>query len=358
VEDLAMIRPEAWRGTRVFLTGHTGFKGAWLALVLRRLGAEVTGYALPAAADDLFSVARVGDDMTASHLADVRDLERLRAAVREARPDVVFHLAAQALVRAGYQDPVGTYATNVMGTVNLLEAARTVPELRAVVLVTSDKCYENHGWPWGYRESDAMGGHDPYSSSKGCAELVGAAYARSFFPPERGVGIATARAGNVIGGGDWAADRLVPDLIRGLDSGTPVAIRNPAACRPWQHVLEPLAGYLMLAERLLEPDGGESGGGWNFGPGAEAEQPVRSVAEKVCALWGNPAGWRATPDPGAPSEATVLRLDTGKARSQLGWTPRWSLDQALAATVEWYQSRHREDPRALTGRQIDAYFGS
>lgn len=359
-----VVTPAFWRGARVFLTGHTGFKGAWLSLVLRRLGAEVTGYALPPDEASLYTAAAVDDGLT-STLADIRDLERLTSALRAARPTVVFHLAAQALVRAGYHDPVGTYATNVMGTVHLLEAVRQVPGVRAVVVVTSDKCYDDsegsrREGPWGYRETDPMGGHDPYSSSKGCAELATAAYARSFFAPERhgehGVGIASARAGNVIGGGDWAADRLVPDLIRGLESGSPVAIRNPAACRPWQHVLEPLAGYLMLAERLSTARP-EEFSGWNFGPGPDAEQPVRLVAERLCALWGNPAGWRATPEPGAPREAHLLRLDIAKARSRLGWSPRWSLEQALAATVDWYRERHGGDARGLTERQIDAYFG-
>jgi len=348
-----------WRGKKVLLTGHTGFKGAWLALWLNELGAKVAGYALDAPTEpSLFSAARVAD--TVEHtIADVRDLALLRARVRTFRPEIVFHLAAQALVRQSYAEPVETYATNVMGTANVLEAVRLEPSARAVVIVTSDKCYENREWIWGYRENEAMGGHDPYSSSKGCAELVCAAYRASYFNPgrlaEHGVGIASARAGNVIGGGDWSADRLIPDAYRAIASGEPVRIRNPKALRPWQHVLEPLSGYLLLAERLC--DGEERfAQGWNFGPPEADARSVADVMNKVVELWGGALRWEL--DGGAhPHEATLLRLDCSKARVSLGWRPKLGLQEALAWTVEWYRAYlSKADVRQMTLDQISRYM--
>jgi CDP-glucose 4,6-dehydratase len=351
--------PVFWQGRRVFLTGHTGFKGGWLALWLQGLGAEVHGYALPPETDPaLFHLARVGDGM-ATTLGDVRDGAGLASALAAARPEVVLHLAAQALVRRSYQDPVGTFGTNVMGTVNLLEAVRAVPEVRAVVLVTTDKCYENREWPWGYREDEALGGHDPYAGSKACAELVAAAYRRSFFPPaeypRHRVAVASARAGNVLGGGDWAADRLVPDFLRALDAGRPAVIRCPDAVRPWQHVLEPLSGYLELAE-ALHRQGPACAEAWNFGPWDQDARPVRWVVERLATLWGPGASWHVeTPAPGA-HEAGLLKLDSSKARARLGWRPRWPLGRALEAVVEWHRAfRAHADLRATTLEQIAAF---
>ena len=348
-----------WRGRRVFLTGHTGFKGSWLALWLQRLGAEVSGFALAPETDPaLFDLARVGQGM-ASTLGDVRDPAALAGAMAQARPEVVLHLAAQALVRRSYQDPVATYATNVMGTVHLLEAVRHTPEVRAVVVVTTDKCYENKEWLWGYREDEALGGHDPYSSSKGAAELVTSAYRRSFFAPDpQGrppAAIASARAGNVIGGGDWAAERLVPDFLRAMDAGRELVLRNPGAVRPWQHVLEPLSGYLELAE-ALHRQGPAFAEAWNFGPWEADARPVRWIAERLTALWGPDAGYRVEAPAQAAHEAGLLKLDISKARARLGWRPRWGLDRALEAIMEWHQAyRAGADPRETTWRQIAAF---
>jgi CDP-glucose 4,6-dehydratase len=332
VEDVVMPG-SFWRGKRVFVTGHTGFKGAWLSLWLSDLGANVTGYSLPPpTTPSLFDLARVKDRVR--HLqGDVREEGALAQAVAEARPEIVFHLAAQSLVRASFDDPVGTYATNVMGTINLLEAARRCDGVRALVCVTSDKCYENRETPRPYREDEAMGGYDPYSSSKGCAELAAAAYRRSFFSGEDGPAIATARAGNVIGGGDWGKDRLVPDLLNGFSAGERPLIRFPSAVRPWQHVLEPLAGYLRLAEALWNRDPGAASG-WNFGPDEADARPVGWIADRLAALWGDGAAWETTEEP-QPHEARLLRLDSSKARQRLGWTPVWALDEALRHTVAW-----------------------
>jgi CDP-glucose 4,6-dehydratase len=343
-----------WSGRRVLVTGHTGFKGSWLAAWLESLGAVVTGFALapatrPALWEDLARTTHVQ-----SRLGDVRDLDAVRGAFDAAQPEVVFHLAAQSLVRPSYADPVGTYAVNVMGTVHVLEAARAAQALRAVVIVTSDKCYENREWVWGYREHEPMGGRDPYSNSKGCAELVTAAYRASFFGAG-GAAIASARAGNVIGGGDWAADRIVPDIVRAAAAGVPVRIRNPDAIRPWQHVLEPLSGYLALAQRLVEAPAGCTEG-WNFGPDEADAVPVSTIARRATALWGGDSSWAR--DPGShPHEAHYLKLDSSAARMRLGWRPRLRLETALEWTVEWYRRRvDGADGAALTRAQIAKYM--
>jgi CDP-glucose 4,6-dehydratase len=350
-----------WRGKRVFITGHTGFKGAWLALWLADQGAEVTGFALaPPTKPNLFDAARVGKRII--HLVgDITQPSALTAALSRAKPEIVLHLAAQSLVRLSYDEPVSTYATNIMGTVNLLEAVRRSPGVRAVVCVTSDKCYENRETGQAYREDDPMGGYDPYSSSKGCAELVVSAYRRSFFHPdklaEHGVAVASVRAGNVIGGGDWAKDRLVPDLMRGFASGQRPLIRFPTAVRPWQHVLEPLGGYLLLAEKLYggDPQWAE---GWNFGPAESDAKPVRWVADRLAQIWGEGAGWDETGEP-QPHEAGHLSLDCSKARARLGWTPAWDLAEGLSQTVAWYKGFTRGDDVAdLTLGQIRAHHAA
>ncbi|MBW1989957.1 MAG: CDP-glucose 4,6-dehydratase [Deltaproteobacteria bacterium] len=343
-----------WRGRSVLVTGHTGFKGGWLCLWLSRLGASVTGLALPPETDpNLYEAARVGETLT-SITADVRDLSAVSAAFARTKPSVVFHLAAQSLVRASYQDPVGTYATNVMGTAHVLEAARHTPGVAAVVVVTSDKCYENREWCWGYREYEPLGGRDPYSSSKGCAELVTAAYRRSFFE-KHGPAVASARAGNVIGGGDWAADRLVPDIMRALAAGKPAPIRNPSSIRPWQHVLEPLAGYLRLAEALCAGNP-QAAAAFNFGPAEEEAVPVAELADRLCALWGDGAGWQNLAEQDAPHEAHYLKLDSSRARTDLGWVRRLDLSAALSWTADWYRAHARgENMQAATLGQIDQY---
>lgn len=352
------VNPQFWGGKRVFLTGHTGFKGSWMSLWLQSLGAEVTGYALAPPTDpSLFEVAAVGRGMK-SIIADIRDLPTLQNALLEARPDVVFHMAAQPLVRHSYENPVETYATNVMGTVHLLESVRHTPDVKAVVNITTDKCYENREWVWGYRENEPMGGVDPYSNSKGCSELVTAAFRSSFFNTKRyenhGVAVATARAGNVVGGGDWAKDRLIPDVISAFESGKPARIRNPNAIRPWQHVLEPLRGYLTLAERLHER-GPEYAEAWNFGPNEEDARSVAWIVEKLVEFWGNGAAWQA--DFGEhPHEATYLKLDISKVRSRLDWHPKLNLTQALQMIVDWSRTRKRgADMRQYTLGQIENY---
>lgn len=344
-----------WRGRRVFITGHTGFKGGWLSLFLHAMGAEVHGYALaPPTHPSLFEVAEVQRALASSTLADVRDAARLRHAVRESRPEVVFHLAAQPLVRQSYAQPIETFEVNVMGTAHLLEALRGTEGLRSVVNVTTDKCYENHEWIWGYREQEPLGGHDPYSASKACSEIVSAAYRRSFLASE-GVSLATARAGNVIGGGDWAADRLLPDLLGALRAGRAAQIRNPAAVRPWQHVLEPLSGYLLLAQRLYEA--GESfAEAWNFGPAEEDARSVSWIADRLVELSGGGASWRTEGAVQHPHEAQTLRLDCTKARQRLGWRPKWDLAEALGRTVAWHHAHDAgEDMHRFTLTQIRSH---
>ena len=354
---------EFWKGKKIFLTGHSGFKGAWLSLWLHSLGAEVTGYALaPPTEPSLFELARVGE-LVHSVIADVRDGDRLKSEMAKASPDIVIHMAAQPLVRDSYKIPVETYAINVMGTVHLLEAVRSCPGVKAVVNVTTDKCYENREWVWGYRENEPMGGYDPYSNSKGCSELVTAAYRSSYFANQQlnssttgrhGAAVATARAGNVIGGGDWAVDRLIPDCVKSLLSGEKILIRNPHAIRPWQHVLEPLSGYLLLAQRLYE-EGPAFASGWNFGPHDEDARPVEWIVERLCARWGEGAAYEL--DMGDhPHEAHFLKLDCSKARSELGWAPRWTLGTALQKIIDWthvYQGQ--EDLLACCRAQIEEY---
>jgi CDP-glucose 4,6-dehydratase len=336
VAPTGSVDPAFWAGKRVFLTGHTGFKGGWMALWLQQMGAKVTGFALaPPTSPALFDVARVARGMT-SIIGDIRDAAYFEAALVDADPEIVIHMAAQPLVRASYDDPVGTYATNVMGTVHLLQAVSKAPSARACVVVTTDKCYENREWVWGYREDEAMGGHDPYSNSKGCAELVVSAYRRSFFGADSTVAIASGRAGNVIGGGDWATDRLIPDILRAIGDGDRVPIRNPLAIRPWQHVLEPVGGYLVLAQALWS-DPHAAAQAWNFGPREEDARPVAWIVEAMCAAWGEGAGWTRD-DSAQPHEARYLKLDISKARAGLHWQPRWSLAQALESIVAWQRA--------------------
>lgn len=350
-----------FQGKKVLVTGHTGFKGSWLSLWLQSMGAQVVGYALaPPTNPSLFEVAEVGKGMT-SIIGDIRDLEHLRSVFAEHRPEIVIHMAAQPLVRYSYIEPVETYSTNVMGTVNLLEAVRSTGSVKAVVNVTSDKCYENREWVWGYRENEAMGGYDPYSNSKGCAELVTAAYRNSYFHPEKyrehGVAIASGRAGNVIGGGDWADDRLIPDIVRAITQGKPVNIRSPHAIRPWQHVLEPLSGYLVLAQKLYE-EGATYAEGWNFGPNDEDAKPVQWIVEKLTQAWGEGASWVL--DGGDhPHEAHYLKLDCSKAKMRLDWHPRWHLEDALGAIIDWHRAhRDGKNMHELTLSQIGAYINS
>jgi CDP-glucose 4,6-dehydratase len=354
VEEL--VNP--WHGRRVFLTGHTGFKGGWLALLLASRGARVRGYALdPATVPNLFEIASVAtilDDVR----GDICDSEKLASSMADFAPDVVFHLAAQPLVQQSYAEPVVTFATNIMGTAHVLEAVRSTPTVRAVVCVTTDKCYENKEWVWPYRETDALGGHDPYSSSKACAEIVSAAYRSSFFPVDRiqehRVALATARAGNVIGGGDWSADRLLPDLVRGFQSKQAVPIRRPGAIRPWQHVLEPLHGYMMLAEQLLKGDE-RFASAFNFGPGDEDAWSVERIATTVTKMWGEGASWIRDAVPGM-HEAHSLRLDASKAHAELGWRPHLPIEEALEWTISWYQNwRRGADMHRETYAQIKAY---
>ncbi|MEQ1863933.1 MAG: CDP-glucose 4,6-dehydratase [Micropepsaceae bacterium] len=354
-----------WRGKRVFVTGHTGFKGAWLCLWLQSMSAKVFGYSLAPETPSLFEQANVAEGISHT-IGDVRDLGALTRAVTDARPDIVFHLAAQSLVRPSYADPTGTFATNVMGTANLLEAVRQANQAfqkdggavtRAAVIVTTDKCYQNKEWHWSYREDDPLGGHDPYSASKACAELVAASYRTSFAQSQPHPAIATARAGNVIGGGDWAKDRLVPDAVRAFAKQETLLIRHPNSIRPWQHVLEPLAGYVLLAQRLCE-SGNVFAQAWNFGPGAGGERTVGEVASLLAEHWGTGASWRVEGGEHL-HEAQFLKLDSSKARALLKWQPRLSLALGIEMTASWYLAHQRgASPRQVSQEQIAKFSAS
>ena len=347
-----------WKGKRVLITGHTGFKGSWLSLWLQSKGANIIGYSLPPPTNpSLFEDAHVAEGIT-SIIGDIRNLENLLSVVSKYKPEIIIHMAAQSLVRYSYKDPVDTYNTNVMGTVHVLEAGRHSDNLKVILIITSDKCYENNEWVWGYRESDPMGGHDPYSSSKGCAELITSAYRRSYFSkkdnPNHGVAVATTRAGNVIGGGDWATDRLVPDIMRAIMEDRPVIIRYPNAIRPWQHVLEPLRGYITLVEKLWQ-HGEQSSGAWNFGPNDGDSRPVSWIADHLTKLWGDGACWESDLSH-HPHEATYLKLDCSKAKSQLGWMPALDLTTTLQWIVEWNRAYlQKKDMRQVTEAEILRY---
>jgi CDP-glucose 4,6-dehydratase len=337
MEELkGIVNPGFWKDKKVFLTGHTGFKGSWLSLWLQDMGAIVKGYALePYTTPNLFTEARVADNMQ-SEIGDIRDLSQIKKSMLAFNPDVLIHMAAQPLVRQSYKDPIETYSTNVMGTVNVLEAARHCKNLKAIVSVTTDKCYENKEWAWGYREDEAMGGHDPYSSSKGCAELVTSAFRRSFFSTEDTASMASARAGNVIGGGDWADDRLIPDILRAFQANKPVIIRNPLSTRPWQHVLEPLSGYLVIAQALYL-GGDDYAEAWNFGPRDEDCRSVQWVLDLMVKKWGNGASW-ALDENNNPHEAGFLKLDISKAKARLKWKPKWVLEDTIDKIITWQKA--------------------
>ncbi len=349
-----MVEADFWRGKRVFLTGHTGFKGSWLSIWLAHMGAQVRGFSLGSPTSPaLFDEARVGE-LVDSVSGNICDADALAASINEFQPDILIHMAAQPLVRASYHDPVNTYATNVMGSVHVLEAARHCPVLQAVVMVTTDKCYENREWEWGYRENEPMGGHDPYSNSKGCAELVTSAYRRSFFA-DTDTAVASARAGNVIGGGDWAEDRLIPDILRAFSDGDAAIVRNPGAIRPWQHVLEPLSGYLVLAQGLCQR-GQELACGWNLGPYDRDARPVNWIADRMVEAWGEDAKWALAQDAEQPHEATYLKLDISRACSQLAWRPTWTLAQTLDRIVTWQKDwLAGGDAQQLCLREIEAF---
>lgn len=356
LENLAMKRdlldPDVWQGRRVLVTGHTGFKGSWLVLWLNQLGAQVTGISLPPITRPNLYDALALEQLCTSHFIDIRDAESLRAAIHQARPEIVFHLAAQPLVRASYRDPLTTFSTNVMGTAHVLETLRGLDDVRVAVMITTDKVYRNHEWAWPYREDDALGGHDPYSASKAASEMVIASY-RDAFLAEQGVAVASARAGNVIGGGDWSEDRLLPDAVRTWQAGQTLQVRRPEAVRPWQHVLEPLSGYLRLAEQLLLSPA--LAGAWNFGPPAHQAATVRDVIDLAIATFGQGAVEYGDGSEG-PHEAGLLALETARARTQLGIEPRWSLRQSVARTLHWYR-RFAEgcNPRQLCYEDMAAY---
>ena len=352
-----MINYSFWKNKKVFITGHSGFKGSWLCLWLHLLGAEVTGYALsPPTNPSLFQQCKI-DKLVTSIISDVRDGEMLNKAMLTAAPEIVIHMAAQPLVRESYKNPVETYAINVMGTVNLLEAVRKCTTVRCVINVTTDKCYENKEWYWGYRENDSLGGYDPYSNSKACSELVTSSYRNSFFNPQdhsHGVAVASARAGNVIGGGDWATDRLVPDCIRALLKEEKIVIRCPGAIRPWQHVLEPLGGYLTLAQKLYE-NGSQYADGWNFGPDDNDAKPVHWIVQELCDKWGENASYKIEQGENL-HEANYLKLDCSKAKNELGWYSKWHLNQAIDKVIEWTKAyKEKEDVREVCLQQIREY---
>ena len=348
------VNPSFWKGKKVFLTGHTGFKGSWLSIWLSELGAEVKGYSLaPNTTPALFEEARIAE-LVDSEIGDIRDFQNLKKSIEEFNPDVLLHMAAQPLVRLSYDEPLETFETNVMGTANVLQAARSSKNLKAIVSVTTDKCYENKEWPWGYREYEPMGGHDPYSASKGCAELVTAAYRKSFYSSENTANLASARAGNVIGGGDWALDRLIPDILRAFEKEQPVVIRNPLSTRPLQHVLEPLSGYLILAEALYN-NGAPFAEGWNFGPKDEDCRPVTWILDEMVKKWEGIASWELDKDTN-PHEAGFLKLDCSKAKAQLKWEPTWGLEQTLSRIISWHQSWLKgEDVQELCKKEIANY---
>ncbi|WP_251371302.1 CDP-glucose 4,6-dehydratase [Polynucleobacter sp. TSB-Sco08W16] len=355
----AQVDSQFWRDKKVFLTGHTGFKGSWLSLWLTSMGAKVTGYALaPNTTPNLFDILAIDSLIEKSHIADIRDLSSLQKVMSSANPDVVIHMAAQPLVRYSYVNPVETYATNVMGTVHVLESMRNIDSIRATVVVTTDKCYENKEWVWGYREGEPMGGCDPYSNSKGCAELVTSAYRQSYFSKSDSINnIASARAGNVIGGGDWSEDRLIPDAIKAFEANKSLMIRNPFATRPWQHVLEPLSGYLILAQALYER-GSDFASSWNFGPRDEDNRSVRDVIDLLIAGWGGFARWEKE-DAGQVHEAGLLKLDCSKAHMQLGWRPKWDLETAIQKIIHWKTAyKEKRDMREFTLAQIYIYLNS
>lgn len=350
----ARVNTAFWQGKKIFLTGHTGFKGSWLSLWLESIGARVKGFALePPTSPSLFEQACVAKGIE-TEIGDIRDLVAITTSMKAFNPDILIHVAAQPLVRLSYSEPVETYATNVMGTVHVLEAARQCSNLKAIVNVTTDKCYENQEWVWGYRENEPMGGHDPYSNSKGCSELVTAAYRNSFFNTDDTAALASARAGNVIGGGDWAEDRLIPDILSAFKQQQPAIIRNPLATRPWQHVLEPLSGYLMLAEKLYA-EGTAYAEGWNFGPRDEDVQSVEWILDHMMQKWGPGASWQLDTNP-QPHEAQLLKLDISKSTARLKWQPRWSLEEALDSIIEWHKCCHSQgNIRQKTLDQISLY---
>jgi len=355
MESLGMNQ-SFWKGKTVFLTGHTGFKGGWMAHWLYELGASVYGFSLePPTQPNFFTEIQLQKRLTQSTFGDIRDLAELTSALKQTKPDIIIHMAAQTLVRESYNIPVETFAANVMGTVNLLEAARQVGTAKAIVNITTDKCYENKEWLWPYRENDRLGGHDPYSASKACAEIAAAAYRNSFLA-DANIHLASVRAGNVIGGGDWATDRLIPDFLRALDAGETLKIRSPNAIRPWQHVLEPLSGYLLLAEKLYT-EGRTFAEAWNFGPNEEDAKSVGWIVNQLCAQIPG-ARWE-TENVKQPHEAGLLKLDISKAKAKLGWAPRWNLETALSKTVEWHQAwRNQEDIAEVTSSQIQAYISA
>lgn len=348
------VNKSFWQGKKVLLTGHTGFKGSWLSLWLQRLGAQVTGISLPPANHpNLFELANVGEGIN-SIFGDIRDINAVKQVFLAAQPDIVIHMAAQALVRYSYENPIETYQVNVMGTLHVLEAIRACKSVQSVVIVTTDKCYENKEWLWPYRENDSMGGHDPYSSSKACAELLVASYRKSFYAADQNVSIATARAGNVIGGGDWSKDRLIPDIINSFSQGKMVKIRNPNAIRPWQHVLEPLSGYLLLAEKLFSNEGNDYAEAWNFGPKVESAQSVRWIVEHLAKQWKD-AKWKIDEDQQL-HEAQTLKLDSTKAYEELAWQTHWSLAETLQKVTSWYLAEQAGmDMRKVCYEQIQMF---
>jgi CDP-glucose 4,6-dehydratase len=356
VENLGVMFDKFFKGKKVLVTGHTGFKGSWLSVWLMQMGAHVTGFALPPKTPRDHFVA-LGLAKRMRHIeGDLRDFKQIQRAIAKAEPEIVFHLAAQPLVRLSYAEPKLTFDTNVGGAVNLLEAIRGCPSVRTLVFITSDKCYRNKEWAWGYRENDELGGPEAYSASKACAEIVFSSYQESYFFQRAGFAAATARAGNVIGGGDWSLDRIVPDCIRALEKGRPINIRNPIATRPWQHVLEPLSGYLLLAQRLGSRDGKKFRGAWNFGPMKESNRTVRELVEKSLKVWGGGKASMAKKNPGALHEARFLHLNCDKAHQELGWSPTWHFDEGVEQTILWYRERlKRADAWELTTGQIEAY---